>query len=185
MNMVTLASFTLRFQCRNHAPIRHLAVCVRVTDAERGDSLALALPSQQWSCSRSCLQHLIWGEKHCIHTRLSYRLFITLLPKKQRPSLAAEPGGSHCFHYCVVVVTVSGNFHWKEIVMVQPSLLRFQWTFPQKIASLPTSESQTGSSIYWWWLFNYVVYSKKKKKKKLHCNFPGCMVGQDLTHDIL
>ena len=123
-------------------------------------------PSQQWSCSRSCLQHLIWGEKHCIHTRLSYRLFITLLPKKQRPSLAAEPGGSHCFHYCVVVVTVSGNFHWKEIVMVQPSLLRFQWTFSQKIASLPTSESQTGSSIYWWWLFNYVVYSKKKKKKK-------------------
>ena len=38
-----VAPFTLPFQCGNHAPILHLAACVKVSDAEREDSFAEAL----------------------------------------------------------------------------------------------------------------------------------------------
>lgn len=38
-----IAPFTLLFQCGNHAQILHVAVCVKVTDAERGDRSTLAL----------------------------------------------------------------------------------------------------------------------------------------------
>ena len=46
------------------------------------------------------------------------------------------------YHYCVIVVTVL-KIHSDG----QPSQPRLQWTFPQKTASLPASESQTASRL--------------------------------------
>lgn len=56
------------------------------------------------------------------------------------------------FHYCVVLVTDSGNLYWKKSLWLQ-------WILPKKTASLPVSESQTGSSVYWWWLHNIMTAS--------------------------
>ena len=83
---------------------------------------------------------VIHGEASVI---LSYWLFVTFLPEKLP----------------VVLVTVSGNLCRNKSPR-QPSRPRLQWTFPQKTASLPMSDSQTGSSVYWWWLCNYVIQSK-------------------------
>ena len=54
----------------------------------------------------------------------------------------------------------------------QTSRPRFQWTFPQKTASLPTNDTVRQCPVYWWRLFYYVIQSEKL------CHFPGCLVGQ-------
>ena len=88
----------------------------------------------------------------CLSCCLSYQLFITFPPEKQHLSLAKTLPHQVfvSFHYCVVVVPVLKRIP----VTLSPSQTRPQWTFPQKTASLPMSESQTRSSLYWWWLWN-------------------------------
>ena len=54
----------------------------------------------------------------------------------------------------------------------QTSRPRFQWTFPQKTASLPTNDTVRQCPVYWWRLFYHVIQSEKL------CHFPGCLVGQ-------
>ena len=50
------------------------------------------------------------------------------------------------FHYCVVVVTVSGNLYWKKKKKnhCNSERLRLQWTVPQKTACFPASEVSEG-----------------------------------------
>ena len=125
---------------------------------------------QRWSISRgsrATAEASFWGvlvwrrsvwqqilHSFCLSSCLSYQLFIPFLPEAQRLSPAAEPGwmmvimwhhseqktwALHVFvsfHCCVLVVTVFKNI-----------TVRLQWTFPQKTASLPASDSQTASCL--------------------------------------
>lgn len=65
------------------------------------------------------------------------------------------------FHFCVVVVTVSGNLYWKKKSLQQWST-ETSVNCPPENSLLPCEWSQWGSAVYWWWLYNHVIQSKNR-----------------------
>ena len=75
-----------------------------------------------------------------VEKRLSYQPHVTFLPEKPHLSPAKN------FNSQSVCVENHGEG--------QPFWQRHQWTFPQKTASLPASDSVRQHPVYWWQLCN-------------------------------